>query len=299
VELIKRAARKPVQPDEYYWSVVLRAFCEGHPHAPEMMRRLSDPLPGGFIAISLLNTANRLALEDELRPHAFDTPQGHRRLEAWLASSDRDLFNYAHSATVSLPFISPPARDRLLALAMDHADVGVQIEAAWASAKLGSEAGVKLLARFAEVVDHAKLAQCYLQEIGRGDAIPATARDANFLAMADICSWLGHPNEFGRSPDEITLYDTRELYWPPTDDRRRVWLFRYRCRAQEKGAADEVGLGMVGSVTFALFGEATGELSPDDAYGLHCCWELQRNDDPRAPVKRSAAAGRRFLEQHE
>jgi hypothetical protein len=52
---------------------------------------------------------------------------------------------------------------------------------------------------------------------------------------------------------------------------------------------------MVGSVTFALFGEATAELCPEDVYGLHCCWELARNEDPRAPEKRTARAGRELL----
>ena len=52
---------------------------------------------------------------------------------------------------------------------------------------------------------------------------------------------------------------------------------------------------MVGSVTFALFGETNADLSPEDVYGLHCCWELECNGDDRAPRKRSAAAGRKLL----
>jgi hypothetical protein len=51
----------------------------------------------------------------------------------------------------------------------------------------------------------------------------------------------------------------------------------------------------VGSVTFALFGEATADLSPEDVYGLHCAWELECNGDGRAPKKRTAKAGRKIL----
>jgi len=29
---------------------------------------------------------------------------------------------------------------------------------------------------------------------------------------------------------------------------------------------------MVGSVTFALFGETTADLKPEEVYALHCCW---------------------------
>ena len=67
----------------------------------------------------------------------------------------------------------------------------------------------------------------------------------------------------------------------------------------EEGKGPDVGLGMVGSTTFALFGEATDDLPPEDVYGLHCCWELQSNQDPRAPEERSAAAGRAILKRHD
>jgi hypothetical protein len=36
---------------------------------------------------------------------------------------------------------------------------------------------------------------------------------------------------------------------------------------------------MVGAATFALFGEATADLPPEDIYGLHCCWELGSAQD--------------------
>jgi hypothetical protein len=44
--------------------------------------------------------------------------------------------------------------------------------------------------------------------------------------MVEMCSWLAHPNEFGRPPTVIELHDTRELPWPPTGNTRRLWLFR-------------------------------------------------------------------------
>ena len=54
-------------------------------------------------------------------------------------------------------------------------------------------------------------------------------------------------------------------------------------------------IGLVGSITFALFGETTHNLSAEDIYGIHCCWELESNQDDRAPQKRSANAGRKIL----
>jgi hypothetical protein len=110
-----------------------------------------------------------------------------------------------------------------------------------------------------------------------------------------MCRWLAHPMEFGKPPTHIELYDTRELFWPPTGDRRRVWLFKYTYDEPDKRKS---GLGMVGSVTFAMFGETTADLSAEDAYGLHCAWELEFRKDPRAPEQRTAIAGRGILAKH-
>ena len=52
---------------------------------------------------------------------------------------------------------------------------------------------------------------------------------------------------------------------------------------------------MVGSVTFALFGEATAGMPPEDIYALHCVWELQQEGDKRAPKERTVQAGRKLL----
>src|SRR5205085_7500326 len=168
-------------------------------------------------------------------------------------------------------------------------------KAAWASAYRGGEAGLKYLARMTTDVRSTVAARQYLEELGRLELVPNAANEPDFQAMAQMCNWLAHPQEAGRPPDAIDLYDTRELHWPPTDDTRQVWLFRYRYQNAKEDGSDDAGIAMVGSVTFALFSEATADLSPEDVYGLHCCWELECNQDPRAPARRTAAAGRRLL----
>ena len=69
--------------------------------------------------------------------------------------------------------------------------------------------------------------------------------------MAEMCSWLSDPHEFGRPPDEIELFDTREMVWPPTNDWRQLWLFKYIYRAGPEDVADQSGIGMTGSITFS------------------------------------------------
>ncbi len=98
-------------------------------------------------------------------------------------------------------------------------------------------------------------------------------------------------------PDAIELYDTRELYWPPTEDKRQVWLFKYTYNDDDDGEPED-GVGMVGSVTFALFDDSTSELSPEDIYGIHCCWELQMSEDSSAPEDCDPATGCAILARH-
>ncbi len=281
LERVVRAVRR--FPDEYMWEIVFGVYAdEGHPLGAAFIDALRDPLPTDFAAVAYLDLVNAAAREKRLTAHPFDTPDGHARLEAWLADSNAEHFSYAHSAAAALPFLGATARNSLAALAMDHTDAGVQMEAAWASAHRGSTAGVTFLARMCEDPHYSVMAQQYLDELGRADRVPAAALEPDFHALAQMCQWLRHPNEFGESPTDITLYDTRELDWPPTNDRRRVWLFKFTYAGRNENGTDETGLGMVGSITFALFGETNADMSPEDAYAIHCCWELDVNDDPRA-----------------
>jgi hypothetical protein len=283
-------------PDGRLWEVIFGLFGEeNHPHGPALVEQLRDPLPDDFAGITFLDLANALARQNKLKQHPFDTRAGRLRLERWLTDSDPHHFSYAHSAAAALPFIEAKARTALAALAMDHPEVRVQMEAAWASAYRGGTAGLTFLARMCEDPRNSLAARRYLDELGKSDRVPAKALEPNFEAMAQTCNWLAHPQEFGAPPTDITLYDTRELNWTPTNDRRRVWLFKYTYADRGRDGRDEVGLVMFGSITFALFGETAADMSAEDAYGIHCCWELEVNDDPRTPKQRTAKAGRKLL----
>ena len=297
VERIIAAARIPLAPDEFMWEVIFDCFTEEHELWRMLCDGLRDPLPEGAIAVAYLDFVNQRALSGELEDHPFDTEAGYKLLERWLADTDEDNFGSAHSAATALPFLAGARRGQLLSLAMDHADAEIQLEGAWASARLGGESGVKMLARFAADPKLAATALEYLEELGRSDALPPEAREPDFQARAEICRWLAHPSEFGEAPDEIEVFDTRELYWPPTRDHRQVWLLKYRYLKGEDREEEEAGIGMVGSITFALFGETTADMSPEQLYGLHCCWELQTNEDPRAPHKRDGDAGWRLIRE--
>jgi hypothetical protein len=284
---IVEAARLPLGPEEHLWPVVFGALVEGDPReALRLGMALREPLPPGALGVALLDMANTLAREHELLPHLFDTPEGHERLRTLLTDTNENYFFCAHSAAASLPFLKAPGP--LFALAREHPDLPVRMEAAWASARLGERAGLEQLVEWARSPMTRYEAAKYLEELG---ARPPPSEPPELDAMAEMCHWLKDPSELGQLPDSIELYDHRQLYWPPTRDKRDVWLLRYRC----EDADPAEGVGMVGSVTFVLFNTTSADMPPEDIYALHCCWELQQNGDPRAPEELSVAAGRKLL----
>ena len=277
-ERIIQAARRPLSPDGYMWSMILQTCTDDHPHRAAVIRELGDPIPDGFIGIGLLDACNAAAIEGELADHPFDNPDGMRRLRGWLEDRDPDHFSYAHSATAALPFVTSDGRDDLLAFAMDHVDAGVQMEAAWAASKLGRPAGVRLLAQYCLDVCHSGTACRYLKELELENEIPDAAVDPTFQARSEFARWLAHPNELATPPDEVEVVDSRELDWPGHDGSHPFWLLRYRLRDKTGLSADDVGCGLVGSMTWCFFLSEMHRRPPEDCYAIHCTWEMQNED---------------------
>jgi hypothetical protein len=299
LERLTTAARSEVLANEFLWSVIFNIVeHEKHPWLTDLIDALRDPLPEGFARVAYLDLANTAARSGKLTNHPFDTPAGHVQLEKWLSDREEDHYSYARSAAACIPFVGTDARTRIEELAANHPGRDVQLEAAWGAAHLGKESGLAILQEACADPIQASAAMRFLRELGREDRIPIHTRSPDFQAIAEMCEWLAHPQEFGRPPQAITQADTRQLFWPPTDDMRQVWLFRYEYPPGDGEASPDIGYGMVGSVTFALFGEATAERSVEEVYGLHCAWELEMNEDPRAPEERTAEAGVRILAEY-
>ena len=274
-DVILRAARKPLQPDAYMWSVILRAYTSGHPERRRLFTELSKSLPTDFLAISLLDSANSARSDGIEDPHPFDSAAGVRKLEEWLADKNEEHFTYAQSATLALPHITNGKRDALLALAFEHPSVDVQLQAARAAAMLGREAGIRWLARSCLDVNLSVRAQFFLSGLGHSNAIPSECQDASFRAKAKFADWLAHPNELGRPPDELEIVDHRELAWPPERTQKKLWLIRYRMHDAMAFKENRVGVGLVGSFTFCFFFYQLDQRPPEDVYAIHCYWEMK------------------------
>jgi len=116
-------------------------------------------------------------------------------------------------------------------------------------------------------------------------------------AIVEFADWLAFPTELGEYPDEIDVIDARALHWPPARKTRSLTLLRYRMFDTSGLEPDNVGVGLVGGVTFSMFSYENHQRPPEDAYAVHCYWEcaqaeLVTESDSVAPdqVERAIAA---------
>jgi hypothetical protein len=294
VDLIINLARDADCEDRYLWSVIFDVLASHGSIAERVIDGLRRPLPTKFCGIAFLDLCNRMAISGTAAKHAFESPEGYSRLRELLSSNKDAESSYAISATAALPFISHEVSAELMEMAGAHPEVAVRIENAWAQGKMGREPALAQLAEYARNPLYASRAIRYLEELGHAERIPEEARTADAKALAEMAEWLAHPNELGAPPEEVFIADTRELFWPPTNDRRQLWIIGYKYRSEDEPLED---YGLVGSTTWAMFSEPRVS-KPIEIYAVHCCWELQANDDPRAPSERSVAAGLRILAEN-
>jgi hypothetical protein len=270
--MILKAARAPLAPHSYTWHLVFRAFGPEHPETARLLSELSHPLPESFIAVALLDAANQYRRQKKVARHPFDSTEGLARLKTYLRSTHDD--SYGVSAAAAIPFLTGRGRSQLLNLALKHANPTVAMEAAWAAAKLGNRQGIATLSSLCLDLNFAEQARQYLEELGLKDSIPEAARDPGFRACAEFSHWLAHPSELGRKPDQLTIVDHRQLPWPPAREPIPCWLIQYRAQAQSDLDEDDVGIGMVGSMTFCFFDAKLNQRPLEDIYALYCGWEM-------------------------
>lgn len=235
-------------------------------------------------ALEVLNLANRLVAARKLSPHPAATRL--ERLRRYIESENENDFGPALAACYALALIPGPEPVALLELASRHPDPEVRLESLYARSRQNVPGAAEDLARATLDPEIALRAREYLKELGKSHLRPKEADDPVLLAKADLIRWLRHPSEFGETPESIELWDRRVLDWPPTGDRRELFLFHYRYPVYVYGqeAQWEEGVGLVGSVTFSLTNDTRPppEGTPEDAYVEHCLWELGQEGDPRA-----------------
>ena len=79
----------------------------------------------------------------------------------------------------------------------------------------------------------------------------------------------------GQPPDELEIIDHRTLAWPPEREPKPFWLIRFRLRDRTGLQEDKADCGLVGSMTWCFFSYKMHERPPEDAYAIHCYWEME------------------------
>lgn len=283
------ALNRDLDPEAFLWSGVFSTLADWPECAVALIRQRTGRIPEGFCGVAWLDLCNRLVRHGHLSMHPFDHPRGWSQLAEWIERVDQPTPGV--SAVGAVPYLRSPRP--LLEAARRHPHPAVRRRANWAQAMLDEDEGFLALTEESGDPRTHHLAMHYLDDLGCPQLAPATTRSADFQALATMAQWLAQPLEFGQPPDWLEFYDQRMLDWTPTGDRRPVWLVRFGYARRGKG--DEIGVGMVGSVTHTLFGEVTDGLPPLHIYALHCCWELQTQHDPRAPEARTVQAGLALL----
>ncbi len=293
-ERVIDAVKSNIESDSYMWSMIFNQYREGHMYAKKILEELKDIIPDKFAGIAFLDFVNAIAINQGIEEHPFNSSKGYIKLKGWLSSDNEEEYSYAHSSAAALPFIDEPNRTELLNVAINHKSMDVKMEAAWAMVKSGKNEGLDFLIEVSKDVRYSTQAIAYIKELGYENKLFEIEVEEDFYEKAEMCNWLSHPNEFGFPPDEIEVYDKRRIFWPPTNDERDLFLFKYKYEY-----SNDSGIGMVGgSSTFALFGENFTYLTPEEVYGLHCCWELEMNGDTRAPLERNSENGIKILKEY-
>ncbi|MDX1565285.1 MAG: hypothetical protein R3236_07770 [Phycisphaeraceae bacterium] len=272
--LITDAAGDGFGHDSELWPRVLAAVPTESRLAEKICRTFYGALPPGRIAVGLLALANRLCEAERIQQHPFDTDEGYRHLERWLSASDREEESPALSAAESVHHLQPAARNNLMALAMDHPNPRVQREAVWASARGGSEAAVKILKRYCLEVDTAHTAAEQMRSLGCGRDIPPETTAPSFAARAEASDFLQQPHVHGRPPELLEVVDERELFWPPTEQRQRLFLIRFEDADHGRGVV------LIGADAPRLLPEADPDLPAEDLLALYCSAESAASENP-------------------
>lgn len=285
LEFVARTVAAPNGPQGWSVAAILQDVPVESPHVEVLFPTLEPLLDAeDSRALEVLNLANRLVAARKLWPH----PAASRlaRLRRSIESESDNDQGPALAACYALAMIPGPEALVLLERATQHPDPEVRLEALYARSRQGVPGAVEALAQATVDPVMALRAREYLQELGKAHLRPKEADDPVLLAKAEMISWLCHPNEFGEEPESIELWDRRVLDWPPTGDRRELFLFIYRYPVYIYGQDEEteVGVGLVGSTTFSLTHDTKPppEGTPEDAYIAHCLWELRQERDPRA-----------------
>lgn len=279
--------KKGVGSDDYSWESIFRGMMQNDSKYTFVIKELGGFIPEDFIGITYLDMCNNLNIQSADFIHPFNNEEGVNYLKNIIQNYSEDTESYVVSATVSIPFLNENYRTSIIEEVNKLEAVSVKMEAAWACARLGMESAIEQLITFARDHRYSRQAVSYMRELDLSDRIPSIVEENDFAALSEMCSWLNHPNEFGKVPDQIEVFSKKQLYWEATKDTRLMYALKYTYKNYQNSGKDEIGIGMVGSVTFALFDYSELlEMIPIEVFGTYCLWEMNKEYKDKKQAKK-------------
>jgi hypothetical protein len=164
--------------------------------------------------------------------------------------------------------------------AMELSHRRLRAEAAAALARLGEQAGQRVLLQLAAEPVIRLRVLAYAGELGILDQVEDQFKTEAAKAEADLALWLAQPAQMGVPPSRCELVDSRQQAWPGYDEPVDCFLFRF---VYEFGAAQFSNIGIAGPVTHA-FAADLADLPPDDIYAAFAGWQAEHEDVYQLPV---------------
>lgn len=166
----------------------------------------------------------------------------------------------------------------------------VQTEAAGALARLGVEAGKQRLVELAAEPSARLRVLAYAEELGCPEAIDDAFRTPTARAEAEMALWLAQPQNMGTPPTEVSVVDSRRLYWPSFDSPIDCHLVQFSYSFGDRSYSN---IGITGPLVHAIAADLTAR-PIDDIYAVYAGWHVEHPDIFRLEPKQWNAAQQRL-----
>ncbi|RTK94641.1 MAG: hypothetical protein EKK64_08070 [Neisseriaceae bacterium] len=159
-------------------------------------------------------------------------------IEKWIKDANYQKLSYAVSGCAALVTVNSEESIRLLEIASQHSKLEIQLETAFVQILLGQEKAKDKLRVLAQnpiisiptFLYSQELKQKYGIDCGftKEDILEKIDNEEDFLAISQMAWWCAHPQEYGITPDSIKVWAKEVIYWPPNDEKLKVFLIKYR-----------------------------------------------------------------------
>ena len=170
---------------------------------------------------------------------SYNPVQNHLTIiKKWITDKNYENLSYAVSGCAALSQIDSDQSIKLLRMATKHPKLEIQLEAVFSLILLGHKTAKKQLRLLAQNPIISNQAWYYSVELKldykidcgftQRDIIPLETDEEDFIAMSTMSEWCAYPQEYGITPDYISVFAKEEVFWPSSEDKLKIYLVKYR-----------------------------------------------------------------------